>query len=516
MQRDRRSGAPGSVNRPARIESSRGVALRDLLLLLFALFGLANLLVPAFLGRTAVAAVSAAVACAFLALIWLGERREQDERVRWRTLGACLAIACLLLLLGGEGRLFYANEDWQIRDTVLADLARHPWPFAYLSGGGEQVLRAPLGMYLLPALLGGKSQLAADLALLACNTLMLGLVLALASALFPAGRARRIALVVFVAFSGLDILGTLLANAAGSTSFDHLERWSPPLQYSSVVTLLFWVPQHAIAGWFCAVLYLLQRRGSIGLGSLAAAVPLAAIWSPLAAIGAVPLVAWAGLRALHARTLRGSDVAAGAAALVLALPALAYLAADAQQLPSGLREVRPLSFAIFLLLEVAPFLWILYRLGTGRGFGRDTALLVAVMLALTPLFHIGSGEDFAMRASIAPLAVLIAMVAASLVEPDRPISPPLAATLALLLSLGAVTGSAEIARALRLVPAPPPQCSLPAAWIQHVGRTADIATYLADVRAMPAVLRPAAPALVDPRADPPACWSRAWKVPRHG
>jgi hypothetical protein len=494
-----------------------GFSTRQLLLALFALFALGNVLVPAFLGKAGLAAVSAIVACGFLVLLWLGERRiVQGDPVRWPTLGICLAISCVLLLLGGEGRLFYANEDWQIRDAVLADMAGHPWPFAYLTGGGEQVLRAPLGMYLLPAIIGSGSQTATDLALLACNMLMLGMLLALASTLFETARAKRIALIIFIAFSGLDIVGTLLANATGTASFDHLERWSPPLQYSSVITLIFWVPQHAIAGWFCALLFLLYRRGSITLGSLAASVPLAAIWSPLGVIGAIPLVAWAGLRAIHGRTLRWINVATGVAALAVAVPALAYLAADAQQLPAGPQGVRPLTFVIFLLLEVSPSLWILYRLRAPLRFGLDTLVLVMAMLVLIPLFHIGAGNDFAMRVSIAPLAVLVALLASGLTADEARISRPTGIAIAVLLSLGAVTGAAEVARALRLAPAPPPQCSLPGAWVRQSGWIADISTYLARAGAMPSWLRRDTPTLIDPRADPHDCWSRPWKAARYG
>jgi len=494
-----------------------GISTRQLLLALFALFALANVLIPAFLGKAALAALSAIVAGGFLALQWWSEGRVAGGAlVRWRTLGACMAIACALLLLGGEGRLLYANEDWQIRDAVLADMARHPWPFAYLTNEGQQVLRAPLGMYLLPAVLGGGNQPATDLALLACNTLMLGTLLALASTLFEAARAKRIALTVFIAFSGLDILGTLLANAAGTASFDHLERWSPPLQYSSVITLIFWVPQHAIAGWFCALLYLLYRRGSVTLGSLVASVPLAAIWSPLAIMGTVPLVGWAGLRAIRDRTLHWSGVVTGITALALAVPALAYLAADAQHLPSGVRGVRLLTYATFLLLEIVPSLWILYRLRRPDPFGRDTLLLTVTMLVLIPLFHVGAGNDFTMRASIAPLAILIALLASGLIDSQGQIPRSTAVAIAVLLSLGAMTGAAEVARALRLAPAPAPRCSLPSAWVAQSGWIADISTYLAHTSALPGWLRPAVAAPVDPAADPPDCWSRPWKTVQHG
>lgn len=481
---------------------SGGVSSRFLLLALFGLFALGNVLVPLFLGKTALAAASAVAACGLLALLW---RERSEAVVSWRTLGICCFVAFALLLLGGEGRFFYANEDWQIRDAVLADMAGHPWPFAYLSDGGAQLLRAPIGMYLLPALFGR----GAEWALLFANTAVLGLMLALTSTLCPNSRARRIALTVFLAFSGLDVIGNLLAGSAGS--FDHLERWAPGLQYSSVITLIFWVPQHAFAGWFCALLYLLHRRGRVSLAAVAATIPLAAIWSPLAVIGALPFVALAALRWL--RLIRVRDVAAGALALAAALPALAYIAADAQQVASGINGVAPARWALFLALEVAPFLWIVYRLRAPQRFGIDSLVAAAVMLAAILFFHIGGNGDFAMRASIAPLAVLMAIVIAALTDADWQAHRRMALVVIALFSLGAVTGTAEVVRALRYRPAPAPNCTLPEVWTRQTGVVADIATYLARSDKIPGWLRPEAPALIASRADP-VCWARPWKAAR--
>ena len=58
-----------------------------------------------------------------------------------------------LCLLGGQGHLLYAAEDWLIRDAVVADLSASALP-AYAWNGATWVLRAPLGMYLLPGALG--------------------------------------------------------------------------------------------------------------------------------------------------------------------------------------------------------------------------------------------------------------------------------------------------------------------------------------------------------------------------
>lgn len=500
----------------ARYRVARGVSIRTVLLLGFAPFAASNVLLPVFLGKPAIASLCALAAIGLLAMLWVGEARfGRQASIAWHTLAVCLAIACLLLLLGGQGRLFHANADWQVRDAVLADMARTAWPFVYAGEDGARLLRAPLGMYLLPALIGRSGQTALDLALLACNTGLLGSLFAIGSALFPDRRARAVALVVFVTFSGLDSLGTLIASASGTVSFDHFERWAPPLQYSSVVTLIFWVPQHAIAGWFCALLYLLHRRGEITLAPVIAAIPVAAIWSPLAIIGALPLVAWAGIDALRKGTLRPRDVGAGVLAVLLALPSLAYLAADARELPSGLRAVRPLTLAMFLALEVLPAVWIILRLRDRRPIDRVTLALVVVMLVLFPLFKLGEGEDFTMRASIAPLGVLALTVASGLTRAGGRIPRGVGIAVAAILAIGSVTGAAEIARALRFEPAPPPRCSLPGAWIRQSGQVVGMQTYLARSDAIPGPLRPIDPVSLDPRADPAACWARDWQTPRH-
>ncbi|KEZ00330.1 hypothetical protein AI27_06250, partial [Sphingomonas sp. BHC-A] len=174
------------------------------------------------------------------------------------TLLTCFLVALGLLVLSGEGRFFYANVDWQVRFAVLRDMGINPWPFVYTARPEPDLLRAPIGMFLLPALvfklLGPR---AADIALLAQNTTLVALLLALGSQLFAERRSRLIGLAIFILFSGMDAIGDLLMQGMLT---GHMEDWAE-IQYSSTITLLFWVPQHAIAGWVGAVGYMLWREG---------------------------------------------------------------------------------------------------------------------------------------------------------------------------------------------------------------------------------------------------------------
>ena len=145
------------------------MALRSdvLAALLFALFGVDNVVLLHFLGLPPLPTALLAVALP-AALAWMVLRASSrfqaigpaPSRVPVMALVIVLGAALIVFALGGEGRMFFANADWQVRDAVLADMAKQPWPFAYLIHGKAMLLRAPLGMYLLPAMFGRGHELA--------------------------------------------------------------------------------------------------------------------------------------------------------------------------------------------------------------------------------------------------------------------------------------------------------------------------------------------------------------------
>ena len=98
----------------------------------------------------------------------------------------------------------------------------------------------------------------------------------------------------FLLFSGLDVVPWALGwDRLSKNSWEfplHLEWWAGPIQYSSHVTQLFWVPQHALAGWAFAAFYLRWREGAVNAPTLALVFGLCVFWSPLAAIGALPFL----------------------------------------------------------------------------------------------------------------------------------------------------------------------------------------------------------------------------------
>ncbi len=478
------------------------------LLLLYGWLASDQLLLWRFLGFCGWPALLLGVA-AILAIGWMIARSGAAlPRIPLPRIALLFGVALLLCALGGQGKLFYANIDWQVREAVLRDLALHPWPFAYLAPlGGEEMLRAPLGMFLLPAQLWKVAgPVAGHAALLLQNALLLTALLSLASLLFDTRRARLIALAAATLFSGLDIVGQALFH---SPIEDHLEFTFDWLQYSSLITQIFWVPQHAIAGWSAAILVLLWRTDRLPLRAMLAVLPLTALWSPLALLGAMPFVALAGIETLRLRKLTSADLIWPALASLIALPGLAYMASAGDGVGVRLRLLPLDSWGIVVALELLVWTVPLLLVARHSAFGRAPLILASLILPLLPLLQVGTSLDFQMRASIVPLSLTAAYAAEALASATT--ARAIKLWLWAVLAIGSITGAAEIRRALVEPAGPMIECSLYGAWQPNFART-PMTSYVAPVDRLPRWLR-TAPATIVPVNDPSTCWQGRWIRP---
>jgi hypothetical protein len=288
----------------------------------------------------------------------------------------------------------------------------------------------------------------------------------------------------------------------------HIDDWAG-LQYSSTLTLAFWVPHHALAGWLGGVLFLLWRSGRAPLFPLLASVPLGMLWSPLAEIGMLPFVALAGIETLTGRRLKPADIAIPATACLLAFAPIRYMQVDPARLGLYFEAIPPATYCLFEMLDVMPFLAIIWLAQRGGRFGPATFGLAAGCLLLLPFAHIGAGVDLEMRASIPTLLILAVLSADILAGARSGAAVCLAATLA----IGGMTPLREVIRAIVNRPAPQTSCD--------VWSGTDIAfpqngkeNYFADATRVPGWLRPTtSPVLVAP-IDDGRCWPRAWQVRR--
>jgi hypothetical protein len=493
--------APQAGVRPG----AQGISVRAFTAFLLIAVALMQGLLLLFLGKPLLAAAILPLAlvpgCALAFSRLAGE--TTGTIIRWRTIAICFAIALAVFVLGGEGRFFYANTDWQVRNAVLLDLVREPWPFAYVRGPATEILRVPLGMYLLPASIGTLGGFrAAELALLAQNAALLGALLALGSSLFESARARWIAVGVFFGFSGLDIIGQIIAHRP---VWLHLEQWAG-IQYSSNLTQAFWVPQHALAGWIFAMFYMLWREKRMPAWPSLAVVPLSALLSPLAMMGMIPFAAHIGVDLLWKRRLRWFDVVLPAAASIASIPALLYLTAGSGSVGSRPASV-PLSvYVLFISLEIGFYVYALWQVRERMRFGKTTGAIVLAVLLLAPFVQVGESVDFVMRASIPALAILSIMVAEVLIRPAAEGDASWKAARKCVLvafAIGLATPGGEAARAVLLPRAPAQLCG-------YFGVVPNgYATYVAPLDSLPAFLRADDTARMAP-AEPARCWDGPW------
>ncbi len=442
----------------------------------------------AFLPPTEAALSLGALAAGFA--LWCRHFRSA-RRIDKGVVLLCVCLAMTLCLLGGELHLFSPTTDWIVRDAVLHDLVVSQWPVHYDVGGQDFLLRAPLGMYLVPAAFGKLFGLvAAHYALFLQSAAIFAGLLMIFTARCNTWRKRLVTLTIFIFFSGLDILpwakSWLFGEPVGFVW--HLESWVAWLQYSSHITQLFWVPHHAFAGWGFIAAYLSWRRGELSALSLGAVFALCIFWSPLAMIGALPFLAFALITDMREGRFRFSDAISPVLIGASSLPMIAYLVID-----SGAVEKRwllveagyPLRYAEFIIVELVLWFWIFYNVPRDKDETFRTAdiMIAGVSLLLLPLYSIGFANDFTMRASIPALA-LVALAAAPRVMRMLDIPGARRAVLIAGLIAAAVTPAVEIARAVTQPTIAFADCNFLGAtkdWMKTVGATSLSTTnYLAN------------------------------------
>jgi hypothetical protein len=383
--------------------------------------------------------------------------------------GILAVVVVVLALLSGAGAVGHQRVDWLKHNALLHDLVVRAWPVVYPGDGTVTgLLSYGLGYYLPAAVVGRVAGLnAAHVALLVWTALGLGLTVAWVVRLSV--RPTWLAVAGWLAFSGMDVLGLALLRG---TTRDSMAWWAGFAQYSSNPGLLFWVPQHALAGWLGAAVLMdahEERRPAV---VVAIVLVLATLWSPLSALGLVPLAVASLVR--QRPSLREGLRAA------VALPLGALLAAYLLGMPrSGIPvssvwgELGPIRgtamWALFVALEVGAPLAVLVLLRSRMGPSAFWLVPVGLTLVLLPLIHVGLFNDLVMRASIPALfvlALLLLRVRWEGPEGAARTAPITAQMLALALLVGAIQPALELAnqviwsRGAETAPEPPVEVSL--------------------------------------------------------
>lgn len=421
--------------------------------------------------------IASALAIMFVWSPWSAEHGDFiDAPIRWPLLAASIVAVGAISILGGGLHFFYAQDDWLVRDSVLGDLSREAFPIAYRYNSVDYLLRAPLGMYLAPALVGRVAGVfAAHVALLVQNSFLLGSAAYVFAALAP--RRAGVALVLFLAFSGLDLVAQLkmLAQGNGEPLWPprSLQWWTLYFQYSSVVTQILWAPNHAAPGWWLGALALLAARREYDIARIGVLIAPMAFWSPLAVVAAPPFLLALALRDRF-QVFREPQLWVGLTIACLFAPMLAYITVASGSVQSGFLPRAPgfwPMYALFLSLAVTQ-LYVVFKLRDRLDSRLACVFLPAfAMLFVLPLFLYGPGNDLVMRGSIPSLALLAFAFNSLIVDLDWNSRRGLGAVACVMIALGLATPASEIARSLYYPAFAISDCDVISAWydLDHSG-----------------------------------------------
>lgn len=382
--------------------------------------------------------------------------------ITWPVAGFLVLVVIGWVSLSGAGGIGYQNlPDWNNKNVLMNDLLAKPWPVFY---GADTVLNYYFALYLPPSLIG---RLAGwDAAQWAMYAYVLGgVILTMLWVYSYSARLGVVAIVLFVIFGGLDIVGAWLMQRPPKDWATTIEWWSESLQFSSNSTLLYWVPQHCLSAWLATALILDEATRQRRLVYTGLFVALTFLWSPFSAIGLAPVC-------LVALLLAEQKSIVSVANLVL-LPVFAVvtvalyaphgsggdLYADASNWRTHYSPKGLLIMAEFLLLEVGVYLACIAA--CGRALEREWRIMALVVAGASVLWvlvpeAVGHG-GFNMRASIPTLLLLFLLVVRVLSLSSH---TAVRAVLAVALVVGADAAAHETFRAIRRrpdsIPAPRP------------------------------------------------------------
>ena len=184
-----------------------------------------------------------------------------------------ITIAVLMFIwcyVSGHGGFFYQSNDHHWRNAILRDLINFDWPVIY--EGSDSSLVYYIGFWLIPAAVGkifalfagAKTVwLAANIAMFIWSYIFLCLISVLVCYITKAVTYKKVLLatLILIFFSGMDIIGILMTRSWNVSGIpNHLEWWAVEYQYSSNSTQLFWVFNQSTPAWLATALFLAEKN----------------------------------------------------------------------------------------------------------------------------------------------------------------------------------------------------------------------------------------------------------------
>lgn len=389
---------------------------------------------------------------------------------RWQSILVLLLASCVWAAFGGGSHFMYANLDWLVRDTVLADLIRSEWPVLYSTDdSGVLVLRTAFGYFLPLALFGkffGFAQL--DVAVYLWTALGVAVFFFLLPLAETKGWRLLTAVITAIFFSGMDFLGALLASGSLPVFPLRLEWWTP-LSYPSLTQQLLWAPNHCLPIWIATLLHFRHQNTQSWVSVSVATLALSLIWTPFALLGLLPFALLQAIRFLSGFGWQRVPWAALSAGVVFALPVIAFLSLNAEQIQFATAttaaaaaaagpEAMPfqaVSFHSYATFVSCEFLLLAFVLAPHAKTRQQDFWLAVGILLLLPMVRFGPSNDFGLRLSTPPLIVLLLVCIETIVVVRRATFRCTTGLAAVFLVIGAHTALNELWRAAAFSRIPP-------------------------------------------------------------
>lgn len=340
----------------------------------------------------------------------------------------CMSIKVLILIIGlmvawtllsGLGGAFPQKNDFHWRNAVLHDLLNYSWPVRYAD---DSALTYYLALWLVPAMAGKAAGnlfgwlmawIVANVVYAFYCICILSVVMLLILSYLKATSMKRILLVaiVLIFFSGMDIIPVILQQL-GKPSMSigtHLEWWTT-IQYSSNTTQLGWVFNQAIPAWLVTALLLheesMNNYAFLGL--------LLMPFGPIPFVGLFFIIILQGIYNVLSALKQNKFLDCFKQIMTLqniititVLFPIYYLYYSTNTAISNnnfkLNSLSILVYFIFIVVEFFIYVILIIR----RSHEKNFFLFSVIGLFIIPLFTLGNGQDFCMRASIPPLFILM-------------------------------------------------------------------------------------------------------------
>ena len=357
------------------------------------------------------------------------------------------------LWFSGVGAFSFQNGDYQKHHAILNDLIEIDWPVSYEVGvvDSRKVNLVYYIAYYLPAALVGKISSFSIAQVAIFIWAFLGINIALFWLYRLLGRASVLTVLVFIFFSGLDIIGHSMMKGTLPKGGDHIEWWSRMWQFSGMSSQLYWVPQHGIVGWILTPLFLhkiINKKTQF----LSLYYVFSLLWSPFVTIGLSVYLLYSAYKDGIKSYLKTHKVLV--CSLVLMPIVFYYLSRVPDPYKVWLikfkfwRKIFPANI-IFYLIEVGVygFLLLSFVPKLGKRY-RELFKLTLVTLPFYTVYKLGMYNDFCMRGSIPALYVLMFFVILFINNKELFRNNFHKQLMALVLIIGGINSAQEIVRSI--------------------------------------------------------------------